>query len=497
LLASLRGVIYTPAMRNLWLPAVAMVCACRSAAPHHKASAASAAIKSVSVWDFGAVGDGKTDDRAAIQSAIDSVAGSGDVLVPAGTYLISTTPGTYWGLSIPSGVHFHGAGVTLTVLHQIAGAGDSARMIKASGENIAIDDLTLDGNLQKQSVNEQRHGIFVTEAQHVSVQRIIARGFSGDGIYLHVGVRDVRINDVTSTGNDRNGITLSGNVDGVIIEHSRFIGNRAQQVDSEPGGSDHIDNVTIANCVIDVAGLSNDYALTVSGAGTSISVGWNVINNTINGGIFVVWAKNVLVLGNHGDNPTTKASFTVYRTSSDVVVLQNQFVQSRKTDKTPSGIAVLGTSTSGPEKVFIIANDVRVSGEQTVGIRLEGAVSVDVVGNTIVGAQSPNVVGVALRATSLVQDFRRANISGNTIRNFAARGVNVGGNGAAKLLSLTIANNRFDNDGHEISLDDGSGAAQKIDCTGNQTMNGQAVPVTNIPPRAVMMDNKVPLVQSN
>jgi hypothetical protein len=48
---------------------------------------------SVSVMDFGAVGDGVTDDSAAIQAAIDAVlsAGGGRVHVPAGSYVIGTS----------------------------------------------------------------------------------------------------------------------------------------------------------------------------------------------------------------------------------------------------------------------------------------------------------------------------------------------------------------------------------------------------------------------
>lgn len=43
----------------------------------------------VSVKDFGAVGDGVTDDTAAIQAAIDAVSLNGTLLMPAGTYLVS------------------------------------------------------------------------------------------------------------------------------------------------------------------------------------------------------------------------------------------------------------------------------------------------------------------------------------------------------------------------------------------------------------------------
>lgn len=47
--------------------------------------------ESISVKDKGAVGDGVADDTAAIQAAIDSVAGGLLVLIPAGTYKVTST----------------------------------------------------------------------------------------------------------------------------------------------------------------------------------------------------------------------------------------------------------------------------------------------------------------------------------------------------------------------------------------------------------------------
>ena len=46
----------------------------------------------LNIRDFGAIGDGATEDTAAIQQTIDrcSVFGGGDVLVPAGSYLIGS-----------------------------------------------------------------------------------------------------------------------------------------------------------------------------------------------------------------------------------------------------------------------------------------------------------------------------------------------------------------------------------------------------------------------
>ena len=56
------------------------------------------------VTKFGARGDGRADDTAAVQKAIDEVDASGAVFLPEGTYLLTTT------LRLRSGVVLRGAG---------------------------------------------------------------------------------------------------------------------------------------------------------------------------------------------------------------------------------------------------------------------------------------------------------------------------------------------------------------------------------------------------
>lgn len=69
--------------------------------------------------DFGAVGDGVTDDTAAIQATIDAAAaaGGGEVVLAAGTYIVSGGEEPSDGcLMLKSNVTLSGAGMGETVI---------------------------------------------------------------------------------------------------------------------------------------------------------------------------------------------------------------------------------------------------------------------------------------------------------------------------------------------------------------------------------------------
>lgn len=101
-----------------------------------------------SVKDYGAVGNGSTDDTAAIQAGIDAVsaAGGGTLLLPEGTYIAA-------GLQMKASVYLQGSGERATTLklknsantYLIADTRYVNNVLYSSGP-YGISNLTLDGN---------------------------------------------------------------------------------------------------------------------------------------------------------------------------------------------------------------------------------------------------------------------------------------------------------------------------------------------------------------
>jgi hypothetical protein len=387
----------------------------------------------VSVVTFGALGDGVHDDRPAIQAAIAAARDDGGaVFFPRGEYLVSRAGSAYYALRV-DGVDLVGDGAAVTILRQAPGIAASVRLLYVTGDNVSIEDLALDGNRSAQTVSEHRHGIFATDAAGLEVRRVTARAFTGDGFYLYQGVRDAAFDDVLATGNGRNGLTFGARVAGAVVRYSKFVGNVAQQVDSEPGGDHVVSGVRIEGCLLDPAGISGDYALTISGTESAVPArDWRVTGNDIRGGIFIVWAEDITIAGNIIASPNVKSAVTVQRSSRAVSVVGNGVAGS-------TGLFVQGSGGSGPSRVLLAANRIAVAAGG-IGVRADGPVDVDVVGNEIIGG----AVAIRLRATVVERPFERATLIGNRASGYTRAAVEVLGSGEARLLSLQLERNELD-----------------------------------------------------
>ena len=190
----------------------------------------------VSVKDFGAVGDGVTDDTAAIQAAIDSMTSGGTLLFPPATYLVSENASNNWcvrnnGLD---GITIIGYGATLkedigsTQILRSAGADDFSvygltlqglgsdgtdlgyGILQISvGDNIRIIDVKTTGS--------DSDGIAIATGTNVVVRGCHSHNDSKAGIYVNASSQVVvEGNLVTSWG----GHTVSGNTEGAGIQIS-------------------------------------------------------------------------------------------------------------------------------------------------------------------------------------------------------------------------------------------------------------------------------------
>ena len=216
---------------------------------------------------------------------------------------------------------------------------------------------------------------------------------------------------------------------------------------------------------------------------------WYVCDCVITGGIYAVWARDVTIAGCSCMNPTTKPCLTAYRSTAGMTVVRNAFSLTQMSVSAIPAIMIQGTGTgSAPSDVAIAGNTITVANEHGFGVRAEGCLDVRIEGNTLDGPNraAAGGAGVYLRATNAAEEFASAVVRGNIVRGFGDRGLDVRGNGAAKLRELTATGNMFDNLGvpasmtRGIVLDDGTGALRRARISGNQYLRGVAAPLSGV-----------------
>ena len=230
----------------------------------------------VSVKDFGAKGDGVTDDTAAINNAAIHVAssGGGTVFFPPGTYLVgrydtNTNSGTqHVSIYLRNDVQFVGAGPDATVV-MAANLADSHTFYGFNISGAGVHNLTIDGNRANQTVQNP------------------STGNDPAGVLL-IGTADsIRLTNLLIKNTPDYGIGFQGNmvatdclVSNITIENPGADGFDSKDTVSGGNRSNLLQNVTVRS-------MNPSVGQDVRQAGVNVSFGWNL--------------QNIYVLGLTGD----------------------------------------------------------------------------------------------------------------------------------------------------------------------------------------------------
>ena len=184
----------------------------------------------VSVKDFGAVGDGVADDTAAFNAAI---VASKAIYVPAGTYIIDV-------VNLAANTFIFGDGAATILKQKSTFIGGSTGSLYANSgsagatlDNITIRDLRIEGtNIVAPTFSEFKHLISLHGVRNALVENVDFIGFQGDGLYFGSGVvaGDERHNTNVTVKNcffdginkeNRNGLSII-DANGALIEGNYF-----------------------------------------------------------------------------------------------------------------------------------------------------------------------------------------------------------------------------------------------------------------------------------
>jgi parallel beta-helix repeat protein len=183
----------------------------------------------VNVKDFGAVGDGVTDDTIAIQSAINITT---EVFFPSGTYIVSS-------LLIPSDTTLSGEAGPSSIIKRKNNT-SNGYFIKANiQKNIGFYNLTIDGNKANQTVGY--HNLLFTECEEVSIKQcklINAKTFAG--ISIEGGTNEENISRSIIEGN----FFEDNDNSGIYINKESYISIEANHFTNNGG-----DGITVINYV--------------------------------------------------------------------------------------------------------------------------------------------------------------------------------------------------------------------------------------------------------
>lgn len=399
----------------------------------------------VSVKDFGAVGDGSTDDTSAINTALIAVNALGKVALyfPAGVYRYS---GGGW---LGNGVVITGAGRDATTIRSIAASPTDGYLFDCRGVGSGIRSMRFDATGTTQTT----------------------------GSYVWLQGSESFIDDFHMTG-DFNGILMTGNVS--RIRHGRFQDGATNAIRIRAEGGDNsqlIDDVLMGaqSPQVSAAGIRvrNSSALIISNTsviqqGDALLVDPTTAtqsSNTADGSVFSLYANNCFFDNSSGNGIRIAATGTgsvvrcrfancwvgssagdgIYIVNSGSGLVQGMYFDSCHAVLNGTGGSGAGFTTGGT------VTDVSINGglvaNNTEGVYFNSGTSNSKVSNATIGAggglsgNSGNGVVLASGTSNIV-------VTGNTVINNTSNGVVALGTA----VGYVIADNFISGNGADLTV---------------------------------------------
>lgn len=205
----------------------------------------------ISVKQYGAVGDGVTDDTNAFKEAITAVGDSGTLFVPNGTYLVSD--------AIPLVSNMVLAGAANAVIVRAANNLENYEVVAIHNvENVTVRNLTIKGERATHTgtTGEWGNVVSIKGSKNIRIEDCVCSNGWGDGVYIGTGnngCENVSIVDCTIDNNRRNGISVINcegiHVKGCTISNTQGV-TPQMAIDFECNdANESVTNAIIENCV--------------------------------------------------------------------------------------------------------------------------------------------------------------------------------------------------------------------------------------------------------
>lgn len=208
------------------------------------------------IKDYGAIGDGTTDDSAAILAAV-TAAGNDDVVAPEGTFIVNQAFTLGGNLRCASSIL-----TTFKVKNSSSFTNADNNYLFTAATGTVIENCKFDGNKANNSQKRitavniggstsavtVRNSVFTNfPAYHVPASGVTGDVYAGDGIYISSSGSSFRIESCNFASNERSGMVVARGSD-LTIDKCLFDGNGTFAVDIEPDNDvSRVLRVTISN----------------------------------------------------------------------------------------------------------------------------------------------------------------------------------------------------------------------------------------------------------